>query len=235
MANVNFLSKPVWKNFSNLKLCSLSINKKELGEICAKVSHQKDDYYLTTLSAKSGAILGTDSFGMYPEEKRMFDFDITTNFPFRGKFRIGELMRLVSIMEMFENHLDSMGLYSRETAINFHAKYGFRPDIKKFMHMDLTLDTISQDTRYEELAQKAKFLIGRVKLAETSAELRNLCRLTSKLADEYLQKIKVLKSEEQKLFPFKIGFDMKLNKDDIVHDKDRFNDLFRIHGIDYKI
>ena len=34
---------------------------------------------------------------------------------------------------------------------------------------------------------------------------------------------------------FKEGFDMKLNKNDILQQKDRFNDLFEKHGIDYKI
>ena len=156
MVKMNFLSKPVWKNFSDVKLCSFSLNKQGLGEISANVSHRRDNYYLTTLAAKDGKTLGTDSFGMYPEEKRMFDFDITTLPFFRGKFRLGELMRLISIMEMFENNLEFMELYSRETAINFHAKYGFRPDIKRFLHRDMTLKTISEDIRFEELSQKAK-------------------------------------------------------------------------------
>ena len=106
MVKMNFLSKPVWKNFSDVKLCSFSLNKQGLGEISANVSHRRDNYYLTTLAAKDGKTLGTDSFGMYPEEKRMFDFDITTLPFFRGKFRLGELMRLISIMEMFENNLE---------------------------------------------------------------------------------------------------------------------------------
>lgn len=235
MVKMNFLSKPVWKNFSDVKLCSFSLNKQGLGEISANVSHRRDNYYLTTLAAKDGKTLGTDSFGMYPEEKRMFDFDITTLPFFRGKFRLGELMRLISIMEMFENNLEFMELYSRETAINFHAKYGFRPDIKRFLHRDMTLKTISEDIRFEELSQKAKFLIDKVKSSTRGEELRNLCRLTSKLADEYLQKVKNLQIQEQKMFLFKEGFDMKLNKNDILQQKDRFNDLFEKHGIDYKI
>ncbi len=235
MIKINSLSKPVWKQFSNVKLCSLSLNKKELGSIAANVSHKKDDYYMTTLSSKNGEILGTDCFGLYPQEQSMFDFDINTKLNLRRKFRIGELMRLISIIEMFENHINTIKLYSTETAVSFHAKYGFKADIKRFMHRDKVLETIANDTRFNNLAQKAELLIKQVQECKTPAGLRELCKLTSELTDEYLEKIKFLSFAEQKLHPFKEGFDMKLSKENVLQEKDRFNILFEKHGIDYKI
>ena len=226
---VNLLAKPVWKTSSEVKLCSFVVRNKDLGNIRAKILDLLDCHYATKLYAENGTELGKDFFGLMPDENRMYDFSMETAKDYREKFRLGELMRLVSIMEMFENRIKTMELFSRSTALYFHAKYGFKANIKQFIHRDKTLNSIAEDMQQENLAAKAKFLIKQVQGARTGEELRNLCKITSKLADEYLEKTK------GERMPLEHGFDMIITREDILREKDYFNELFKNHGIDYKI
>ena len=231
--DIKSLGKPIWNNCLGVKLCSLSLHKKEFGEIQAEIRHIRDYNYATNIFAQNGARLGKDYFAIYPEEKRMFDFNIETSKNYRGKFRIGELMRLISIMEMIENKIKTMQLYSRESAVLFHAKYGFQSDIRQFSHRDNTLNAISKDTRFKDLAQKAKLLVKQLQECLTGAENRELCRLTSKLADEYINRVKSVSAKENP--KFNQGFDMILHRETVLSQREKFNELFKRHGIDYKI
>ena len=229
------LTKPVWKTFLDAKLCSFTLPKKDLGVLRTEVSHLRDANFATNIFAENGERLGKDFFAIYPQNKKMFDFNIETAKNYRNKFRIGELLRLVSIMEMFENKINYMQLYSRETAIYFHAKYGFKSDITRFSHRDKTLETIAGDARFVDLAQKAKAIIKEVERCRVSVRLRELCKITSKLTDEYMQRVQLLSKDELNAHPFKEGFDMILTKETVLEKKDMFNKLFKQHGIDYKI
>ena len=235
MVKINSLSKPLWKTLSGVKLCSLKLEKPELGKIRAEVSHLKDYNYAINLFTSNGTRIGKEFFGLYPDENRIFGFNIETLKSFRGKFRLGELLRLISIMEMIENKINLFQIFSKDTAVYFHFRYGFKPDIRQFAHRDNNLETISNDSRFPDFAQTAKILIKKIHEHSGGEEMRKICKLTSVLTEEYMKRVKQLNPQEQKLHPFTFGFDMKLTKEDVLKEKDLFNRLFKNHGIDYTI
>ena len=233
MVKINPLSKPIWKYESDVKLCSLLLKRKEFGKIRAEVSHLRDDHYATNLFSQNGERLGKEFWGLYPQDKRIFLFNIETAKDYRKIFRIGELLRLISIMEMFENKIEKMQLYSKETAVYFHSKYNFKPEIRQFEQRDKTLEVIAGDNTFEDLQMKADFLQKNIKECKTSAGLRELCCMAAELTAEYLERVKNIPSESRKSFG--TGIDMCLQKENILQEKDKYNKLFEKHGIDYKI
>lgn len=240
MTNLNHFTKPHWQTLPlGTKLCTLNLKSRDAGDICVEVSRiKKYNYetndYETNLYTKTRELAGKEVFWLSPEKKEMVGCNIEIRRVFRGK-HLGELLRLVSIIEMVENKVSQMQIFSRESAVYFHSKYGFEPNIKRFFERDNALESIATNPMFVDLAQKAKFLINRVKECTSNEGLRELCRMTSELTDEYLKRVRLSNLQKSNLHPFKYGFAMKLSMENILQEKDWFNILFEKHGIDYKI
>lgn len=229
---VKILTKPNWRMNSGAKLCSFSLHKEVLGNIKTKVLHERDFNYVTKLIGEAGENLGRDHFYMSPKEHLMVDFDMKTEDKYRGKYRLGELLRLISIMQMIENNIKKVELYSRENAVIFHAKYGFKSNIRRFFHRDSILEQIIHDKRFEDLSQRAKYIQERI-AKDGDNFIQEAFQRTSILTDDYIQRIKNLPQAESN--SFKHGFDMKLEKKFILENKAKFNEMFIRQGLDYQI
>ena len=77
----------------------------------------------------------------------------------------GELLRLASIIELLENKLKQIEIYSKNTAVYFHSKYKFKPAIKNFNERDKVLESIIENEMngYEDLRLRAKVLQNLIK------------------------------------------------------------------------
>ena len=230
------LSKPIWQD----NLCSLLIKHKCLGNISAKIHKLdgKNSNYVTLITDTAGNCIGFNSFSINTDSKFLEGFDMNTYYKYRNKnYGIGRLMRLISIMLMLKNKLNSIKIYSKHTAVYFHAKHKFEPAITRFEDRDWVLQSIAEDSspEMETFSQKAKNYIKNLTKLRRVDMLQSTLQFTSSLADEYIKAVLNLGNNQYKEHPFKYGFDMLLTKNKILKNKDFFDNLFKQTGIDYKI
>lgn len=222
-----------------IQTCHFIIPNKSLGKL--SVNTNTKDYSIanlfTEIKNKHNKIIGSETMcidtfqnsmtGLYIEVNRMFQ---------KSEYRFGELLRLVSIIEMMENNLSKFKLFSKSTAINFHLKYKFLPNITRFDHRDLFLKNLLEynNPNFNDIIPKAKSIIERISKAQSPQEQRELAQETTTLSREF---VKRMLQENDKNFPhpFTKGIDMELTREEILKNKDFFNQLFANHNIDYKI
>ena len=91
------------------KLCSLEIINSALGKVGVRVEAEdiQKNRFKTRLTNQNNEILGYDLFDISPEKSELFCYDITIEPKYRGK-GLGELAKLVSIIEMIENKLKNL-------------------------------------------------------------------------------------------------------------------------------
>ena len=230
--------KPLIENFSPndcRKLFSLQLPNTSIGKLDIKMKEYSlpRDMFVTELIDSNGNKLGSDIFGL-SGEKDIFNYNIEIENPYKGK-GLGELLRLTTIIEMIENKVEQIRLYSKNTAIYFHTKYKFEPNIKSFSHRNEALKNISNNKILKPFAQKASEILEKIEKTDMF-DYDKQCehsRQANSLIKQYIQE--VLQSKKQKELPFDIGFDMKLTKESILKNLDFFNNLFKKHGIDYQI
>lgn len=242
MAIVNLI-KPKINTFvlgtEPIKTLSMKIPNKSFGDVFVKSNITQPELKIleTGIFGPNGQNLGYEEFMMKPNNE-IEGLYITTKREFKDKGgRIGELLRLTSIIEFLENQKDKFSIYSKETAIMFHSKYKFEPDIFQFLHRDKMLKTIlkNKDCKDEKIIERATQITKKVNDKMTSEEeQRNLCRETSVLAKDYIDYL-MKNVEDPKSCQFEYGIDMVLTKEKVLENKDFFNELFKKHGIDYTI
>lgn len=232
------LMKPLIENFSPndcRKLFSLQLPNTSIGKLDIKMKEYSlpRDMFVTELIDSNGNKLGSDIFGL-SNEKDIFNYNIEIENPHKGK-GLGELLRLTTIIEMIENKVEQIRLYSKNTAIYFHSKYKFEPNIKSFSHRNEALKNISNNKIFKPFAQNASEILEKIEKTDMF-DYDKQCehsRQANSIIKQYIQE--VLQSKKQKELPFDIGFDMKLTKESILKNLDFFNNLLKKHGIDYQI
>jgi hypothetical protein len=145
---------------------------------------------------------------------------------------LGTCMHLTNIIEMMENDVSKIELTAAPSAIPFHIKCGFKPDMKYGKnYANQNIRAIANDDT-PELAQYAQEAQNLLK-SYLSPELKN--KLANKLMVKYTKSaIKIMDTEEQKcLFPKCV--DMVLTKKDVIKNKKFYNKLFDKYQIDYQI
>lgn len=237
------LIKPIIHQYSpadSRKLCTLKGLNNKAGEIMLDVKEAPDSYgyrFRTELKNKYGKLLGKEIFSYFKGKNYMTGQYIEVLPEYRQhNYFFGELLRLASIIELLENKLKQIEIYSKNTAVYFHSKYKFKPAIKNFNERDKVLESIIENEMngYEDLRLRAKVLQNLIKDTDIPENQRKLCEKTSILADEYINR--VLKNDEEcKKHPFKNGISMLLSYEDIIKNKEYFNKLFQKQGIDYTI
>ena len=242
MAIVN-LVKPKIDTFvfgtEPIKTLSMKIPNKSFGDVFVKSDVTKPETLIleTRIFEPNGNKLGYEEL-IITDKSQIDGLYIRTKNEFKNKGgRIGELLRLTSIIEFLENQRDKFSIYSKETAIMFHSKYKFEPDIFQFTQRDKMLKTIlkNKDCKDEKIIERATQITKKVNDKTTSAEeQRNLCRETSVLAKDYIDYL-MKNVEDPKSCQFEYGIDMVLTKEKVLENKDFFNELFKKHGIDYTI
>lgn len=148
--------------------------------------------------------------------------------PFRNQ-RLGELLKLASIIEMKANNLDKITLYSLPEAIKFHAKFGFTPNIKSSDPISLILKEITEKNQFSDLSEQSlqmlKGLSGKFHLI-SGDEMKNINNFFSVY-------IKRCISENTPVFNKKIA--MILTEKSINKNADYYNNLFEKHEINFKV
>lgn len=155
----------------------------------------------------------------------------------------GAVMHLNNIIELFENDLDKIELFSTGSAIPFHAKYKFEPILnnKDTIEDFLYLISLKDSSEFPEIEQPVK-AAGKY-LDEIHYTGGYYCLNKDKLkyakdiVISYIDAInsKKLTPAQREKYGFESGIEMVLTKEKILENKDFFNSLFKSHGIDYKI
>ncbi len=222
-----------------VRTLSMKIPNKYFGNLCIKsdVTQPKMDVFETKIFCPNGHKIGYEEFimnandsieGLYIETKNEFK---------NCGARIGELLRLTSIIEFLENKKGKFNIYSKETAILFHTKYKFEPNMTQFSQRNKLLETILEDKncKDEKLIEKAKTTYKEIIEGTIDAEKhRELCKQTNEIAKDYINYVQN-NVENPKTHPFKHGINMVLTREKVLENKDFFNQLFKNHGIDYTI
>ncbi len=199
------------------------------------ISLCKDDIgmFETRLIDKNQYILARETFFMSRLSKDMEGFFMKVSSDFR-KNGLGEVLRLASIINMFENNLDKINIFSKNSAIFFHSKYKFIPAIKSFDAAKLTLENIASDTQDNSLFfyKRAQELL---KLLEESNIVKNksLGNRVNCFVNEYISNVLLCDKDLYKNRQFSRGFGMVLTKENVIKEKKFFTQLFEKHGIDY--
>lgn len=235
------LVKPILKTLTPTDsriVNTLHTHHKIFGDFVTDTQVYKSGYnqLISEIKNKCGKPLGHEIFSIDNEHKTMFGFTIEVEPEYHQKgFKLGELMRLSSIITMFENNIKQLDILSKDTAIYFHSKYKFQPNITAFHFRDNILKSIIENSKkpFDEITQRAVELVERLKQKPPGEEQRAITRETNSLAKSYIEK--VISNNTQKENPINSPMDMKLTMETITGNKDFFNELFQKHGIDYEI
>lgn len=236
------MSKPIFTLVhpnDTRKLCSFNVHNELFGDLTVTTREYNDgiNRFITELKNKPGKLFGKEIFSLEQNSDNMFGYFMEVGQEYRNKnFRFGEILRLSSIIEMIENKIKTLNIYSKDTAIYFHSKYKFKPDIHQFDTRNKALESIINNPQkgFETFIEKAVEILKKIKNTDSPELQRTLRNDTNILTREYLQQ--VLKTEgSRNTHPFDYGMDMTLTRETILENKDFFNALFKKHGIDYEI
>lgn len=228
----------------NRKLCSFAVDNPILGrlKLDSRMEYNRGfKRLLIELKNKQDKLLGSEELCLSQYTADMTGLSISVGKEFRNNgsknFRFGEIIRLASIIDMLENNKKIFKIFSKATAVYFHSKYKFEPNITGFSERERALQTIKDDTSKElsQSAEQASMLLQKIKSATDSATQRHLCIPANKIVKEYIKNVEHLGRQEYKSHPFQYGMDMVLTYDGIIKSRPFFNKLFYNHGIDYTI
>lgn len=223
-----------------VKLVSFKIPENKAGELNLQIRKENEDYsyrYYIELKNKFNKLLGYEHYSYFKDSENITGLYIKVEPEYRQRnYYFGEIIRLASIIEMLENKVKNFIITSKETAINFHSKYKFRPAVTSFDSRDKLLQNIAADKGREfyDLSQKALELIEKIKNHKLyGLHIRDLNDEINNLFYNYIQRAQTVKNPQQ--HQLKWVLDMKLTEEEIRKNKDFFNNLFNKHGIDYRI
>ena len=236
------LKKPVFvsgKFNPYLKMCNLETQNNVLGKLKLLTSEAGNnrEFLQTCIYDQAGKMLGEEIFSINDSPRTMFGFDIRVNRDLRKcGARLGEILRLSSIIEMIENNAPSLDIMSKGSAVYFHSKYKFEPNLRRFDQSEIALKTIIQNSKgkWPEFESEAQRLLNKFEKTEDIQSLWQARSEINELLKKYVSKVLADKSIQGE-HPFVLGFDMTLKKDSVIRNREFFNSLFESHGIDYKI
>lgn len=237
--------KPLWKKFAQndnrVIFEEYNLKNKIFGNLSVSIRKSEEGFNRWVIEIKNSLnkVFGKEIISMDTDNKAITGLDIIVEPEYRQKgFNFGELLRLFSVMEMHKNNSPFIKIYSKHSAIYFHSKYKFAPCNTAFAYRNRILESMAQNksSDFEDLVQKAKNLR---ELSRTTKDIpekqRELCIETNNLAGEYIKRVLIQSTNPQNQHPFCYGMDMILTKENIIKNKDFFNNLFAKYGIDYKI
>lgn len=228
--------KPNFEIINNIKLCSLDFRKTKNLEVKAFKKPENTFLYQMQVLNNCKIAQANESFGILQHPVELFTFNINVLPQFKN-MKIGELLKLMDIINLLENKLPHIKLYSKDSAVYFHAKYKFEPIITRFTERDSLLRSIANDTQngFQEIVQRAKNLIEKITQNNTGKAQREFCKETNKIVSDYIRLVQEGEKNEYKKHQFNTGFSMILTKPTIEENKNFFNELFNQHNIDYTI
>lgn len=240
---INYYTKMPIESIPAKNIAPIKIHNKCLGELFTESKQYMNcsKNIITELKNKCDKVFAYEDFCLEPEFQRGTGFLITVKPEYRqkGGYNFGEILRLSTIMSLLNNKIKTFEIYSKDTAIYFHSKYQFKPAITDFAERNYALRSIIDNCKkngdkYKEIGEKAEWLYSLAKTESEPSVNRALCVKTNALLKEYIQKVMETKGEYKK-HPFSFGMSMLLTDENIIKNKEFFNNLFKKHGIDYTI
>lgn len=217
--------------FPNDLSCRTKDNDRTFYNVSVKENKTVGCYEVQFINNKTSELEAEQEMMIWPEIDYMFIDNMETYENCRGN-GLGTCMHLANIIEMMENNIDKIELTAAPTAIPFHIKCGFKPDIKFDNQFSLeNFRKIANDNTPE----LSKYSEDAKQLLKTRFEPSLKNKLGSKILLNYTKAaIKIMNTEEQKyIFPF--GVDMTLTRKYVLKNKDFYNQLFNKYQIDYQI
>lgn len=156
--------------------------------------------------------------------------------------RIGEILKLSSIMLLIKNNYNKIKLYSTNPSVLFQAKYKFEPEITRFSERKASLRSIlnSREPNMRALKLKASELLTEVNKIDVNSKDTSahtgLFQEINNTVNEFMQQMfknshRITDARQ----PFTSGFGMVLTKEKVLQNKDFFNNLYQKHDIDFQI
>lgn len=224
---------------------NLSFKDAQKSDVFVKIDadYEPGQYYLK-IKNDNYRNIAESLFRISDKEKSIFTayMDVIGN-KNKGK-GLGVIMHLNNIMELLENNLSSIKLYSMGHAVLFHGKCKFEPRLNGMEELINTMYTISR----KDCSKFPELLPISTKAGKLFDELYEISRIGifvseentqkgNKIAKEYIDFIskQKLTKEEQEEYGFSSGFHMELPKYKIIENKDFFNNLFKKYDIDYEL
>lgn len=221
------------------KICSFVVPDSKMGDLYLEMKHPQNGFchsFITELRNRFHKLLGYEEFAYFNDAKDIYGLHIRVGDEYQRKgYNLGEILRLSSIIEIIENKIKNFNILSKDTAIYFHSKYKFKPNVTSFDDRDKLLETVAKDRSagFEDIVQKAMLLRHKIGLAKSPEEQREYCKVANGILEEYITK--AIETKTQKQHPFTSTMNMTLTDETVYKNKEFFNDLFKKHGIDYKI
>ncbi len=159
--------------FDARKICNFDIEHKNFKTLNVSTTRSKNtrERFTTKIKTKNNTTLANESLTINQKNNEMYGINIKTNERYRNN-SLGEILRLSSIIIMFENNIQNFRIFALKKSENFHKKYFFKP---------------------------------------------------------------VISNTSENSFLSNIGTEMILTKEDILENKNFYNELFKKYGINYHI
>lgn len=175
--------------------------------------------------------LGAYKYKINKQDKMIENGYIETRYHNRRQ-GIGEIMRLASLIELKENNIKAIDIYALPSAIPFHLKYKFKPNITDKKEALKTLSEIENNEVAQDWHKKtAKKLTKELENTHCSILNTKLAERVNQFIESYVKQ-HLYGWREAK---FQNDIPMILTSDKIKQCAGFYNKLFKKHGIDYQI
>ncbi len=156
---------------------------------------------------------------------------------------LGTIMHLDRIVDLLENDMDKIVLFSTGEAALFHSKLKFEPDLNNGEQLENVLTEISAKNcnNMPELKPIVKRAYNYINSSSYFSQKNCLIEpdfdKANKIISEYLHIVNSKNLSKNDLFQYKLNsdFNMILTHDSVMKNKEFFNKLFEKYGIDYQI
>ena len=163
-----------------------------------------------------------------------FNLSAINNFS-EGLKGVGTTLHLTQIIAMLENGVEKTKLYSLGSAINFHAKFGYKSDIQSISEIKTFLmDEIAMKHYNDEIFSPV-ILNFEKWFARSFAPNEKRIAEGNQIINEFVRTINDNKLKHYVDYNILTGIKMSLKREDVIKNKEFYNNLFNKYGIDYKI
>lgn len=167
-------------------------------------------------------------------KENLFHLSTINNFS-EGLKGVGTTLHLTQIIAMLENGVEKTKLYSLGSAINFHAKLGYKSDIQSVSDVEAFL--------IDEIAMKHyndgifSHVISDLEKWFANSFMSDAKRISdgNQVIDEFVRTINDNKLKYYVDYNILTGIKMSLKREDVINNKEFYNNLFNKYGIDYQI
>ena len=152
-----------------------------------------------------------------------------------GMKGVGSALHLTQIISMLENNIQETKLNSLGSAINFHAKFGYKSDIKSVSEIKSFLtDEIAMKHYNDEIFSP---VISKLQkwYANSFAPCEKRIVKGNEIIDDFIKTINDNKLKYDDDYNITSSIKMSLKREDVINNKEYYNNLFNKYGIDYQI